>query len=261
MKITVLAENTAYNSRFGCEHGLSLYIETLGHKLLFDMGQTSLFEENARLCGVELKEIDIAVLSHGHYDHGGGLGLFLSLNDHAPVYVNRYAFEPHYNGTEKYIGLDTGLRDSKRLVFTDDEYSIVPELTLYSCRGKRKVHDSGSAGLNMMENGRLVPEDFRHEQYLLAEENGRRILISGCSHKGILNIMNWFSPDVLIGGFHLMKQQPDSSLSFCTDSLGGYDTEYYTCHCTGKEQFLWMEQNISRPERFHYISAGQTFEV
>ena len=68
----------------------------------------------------DLADVDIAVLSHGHYDHGGGLATFLELNKNAPVYINRHAFEPHFNGTEKYIGLDTSLSNHPRLVYTKE---------------------------------------------------------------------------------------------------------------------------------------------
>ncbi|MBQ1381609.1 MAG: MBL fold metallo-hydrolase, partial [Ruminococcus sp.] len=109
MKLIVLTENTTADAAIGCEHGLSLYIETGGKRILFDMGQTALFAENAQKLCVDLARIDFAVLSHGHYDHGGGLQTFLTCNKTAPVFLSRYAFEPHYNGTEKYIGLDTAL--------------------------------------------------------------------------------------------------------------------------------------------------------
>ncbi len=195
MKLIVLTENTTADAAIGCEHGLSLYIETGGKRLLFDMGQTALFAENAQKLCVDLARIDFAVLSHGHYDHGGGLQTFLTCNKTAPVFLSRYAFEPHYNGTEKYIGLDTALQSSERLVFTGETHRIADGLTLLSCNERTRPFDFGSANLHVMQNGVLMPEDFRHEQYLLIEENGRRILISGCSHKGILNIMEWFRPD------------------------------------------------------------------
>ena len=94
MRITALAENTSVSEKFGAEHGLSLYIETEKYNILFDMGQTELFSENAEKLGIDLSMADIAVLSHGHYDHGGGLKKFLSINDKATVYINRYAFSP-----------------------------------------------------------------------------------------------------------------------------------------------------------------------
>ena len=95
MKITALIENTSARG-LPTEHGLSLFVETAEHKFLFDMGQTDLFARNAETLGIALSKVDFAVLSHGHYDHGGGLNTFLALNDHAPVYMSRYAFEPHY---------------------------------------------------------------------------------------------------------------------------------------------------------------------
>ena len=106
MKIINLVENTTSRQDVEAEHGLSLYVETEGHKILFDMGQTDMFSKNAEAMGVDLSQVDIAVLSHGHYDHGGGLEKFLSINKKAPIFISQYAFGDYYNGSEKYIGLD-----------------------------------------------------------------------------------------------------------------------------------------------------------
>ena len=107
-------------------------------------------------------------------------------------------------------------------------------------------------------NGTALPDDFRHEQYLLAEENGKRILISGCSHKGILDIVDWFSPDILIGGFHFMRLPLDSVLSGYARELAERGTKYYTCHCTGLEQYHYMQPFIPQMQ---YISTGMQIEV
>ena len=254
MKITALTENTSINENIGAEHGLSLYIETDGHKILFDMGQTDMFERNAKTLCIDLSEVDIAVLSHGHYDHGGGLARFLEINKKAPVYVNEYAFEPHYNGTQKYIGLDISLKNNSRLIFTSDVYKINDSMTLFSCNENRKSYDLGSFGLNMIQDGKFMPDDFRHEQYLLINENGKNVLISGCSHKGIMNITEWFKPDVLIGGFHFSKLALDKTLENYAETLDKYNTNFYTCHCTGMEQYVFMKKYMSRLE---YLSAGQ----
>ena len=254
MKITALTENTSVNENIGAEHGLSLYIETDGHKILFDMGQTDMFERNAKTLCIDLSEVDIAVLSHGHYDHGGGLARFLEINKKSPVYVNEYAFEQHYNGTQKYIGLDISLKNNSRLIFTSDVYKINDSMTLFSCNENRKSYDLGSFGLNMIQDGKFMPDDFRHEQYLLINENGKNVLISGCSHKGIMNIAEWFKPDVLIGGFHFSKLALDKTLENYAETLDKYNTNFYTCHCTGMEQYVFMKKYMSRLE---YLSAGQ----
>ena len=258
MKITVLVENTTKKENILSEHGLSLYIETENHNLLFDMGQSNIFESNAKELGIDLTGVDIAVLSHGHYDHGGGLKRFLQINEKANVYISKYAFEPHYNGTEKYIGLDVSLEDSDRLVYTDDMCRIADGLTLYSCNDKKKNHDLGSFGLTLKENREFIPDDFRHEQYLRIEEKGKSVLVSGCSHKGIMDIADWFHPDVIIGGFHYSKLEADSKLESYARYLDSFDTRFYTCHCTGVEQFDFMQHFMTD---LVYISGGDIFEI
>jgi 7,8-dihydropterin-6-yl-methyl-4-(beta-D-ribofuranosyl)aminobenzene 5'-phosphate synthase len=261
MKIDVLMENTAIHSPLTAEHGLSLLIETNRHKILFDTGQTGAFADNARYMGVDLQQVDLAVLSHGHYDHGGGLARFLELNDHAPVYLSHDAFMPHFHGVQKYIGLDKSLSGSDRLVFTADELKIDGELSLYSCNQKEKSVPADSAGLQMTAQGALLPDDFRHEQYLLVHDQKRRILVSGCSHKGILNIANWFRPDVLVGGFHFMHLDPDDPsdrkrLEDAAQRLLENPTKYYTGHCTGTRPYRFLKEIMG--DRLESFAAGQS---
>ena len=258
MKIISLVENTSLNEEIETEHGLSLYIETKKHKILFDMGQSDMFSRNAEKLGVDLSDVDIAILSHGHYDHGGGLEEFLKINHKAYVYVSQYAFDSYYNGTEKYIGLNPMLKENKRLILTNGKVELDRGITLYHCNENSKSYDLGSFGLNVKRGEEYLPDEFLHEQYLLLEENGKKILFSGCSHKGILNIVEWFQPDVLLGGFHFSKLPLDETLKKYADYLNGFKTEYYTCHCTGRDQFSFMKQYM---ERLAYLSAGQTLTI
>lgn len=263
MKITVLAENTALSEEYLSEHGLSLYIETEKHKILFDMGQTDIFLENAKKLGVDISAVDIAILSHGHYDHGGGLSAFLSVNSKARVYINENAFGDYYSGTEKYIGLDKTLRHSERLLFLNAPVDIDEELSIYPFDKSFEKKKLGSFGLYKKENGNFVPDDFLHEHYLLIKENGKRVVISGCSHNGIMNIVDFLRPDVLIGGFHFSKISTDSegrgTLSSYADHLLSFDTVYYTCHCTGESQYLHMKEVMK--EKLSYIRTGSRIIV
>ena len=255
MKITCLAENTSNCAEVGCEHGLSLYIQTETHNILFDMGQSDLFFQNSQKLGVDISAVDIAILSHGHYDHGGGLEKFFEVNSSAQVYISRYAFEEHYNGADKYIGLAPMLKNSSRFIYTDKKTVIDNSLTLFSASDVIKKRNETSQGLNVKRNGELVPDDFIHEQYLMIEKNGKRILISGCSHNGVIDIAQSFKPSVLIGGFHFSKLELDSGLADRASILNGFECEYYTCHCTGAEQYEYMKKHM---KKLNYISAGQS---
>lgn len=188
MRVAVLAENTAVSEDFSYEHGLSLYIESDDKKILFDMGQSALFAENAIKLGIDLADVDFAVISHGHYDHAGGLKTFLDINSKAKVYIRRNAFCEHYNALHKYIGIDKSLEKSNRLVFTDDVFEICDRMTLYSCNDRNFRHSESSSEMWVLRDGQFVPDEFFHEHYLLITEGEKRILFSGCSHKGIINI-------------------------------------------------------------------------
>ena len=263
MKIVTLMENTACREGLFCEHGLSLYMETQAHKILFDAGQTGAFADNAQKLGVDLEAVDVAVLSHGHYDHSGGLEWFLEINKTARIYVNQQALKPHYNGLGGYIGMAQPLMESDRLVFAQDVHKICDGLTLYSCNERERPYYMDNFGLQMEENGKRVPDDFCHEQYLLIEEEGKRICISGCSHKGILNIAHWFRPDVLVGGFHFMKVETQGEgatfLENAARELMQYPTVYYTGHCTGQDQFAYMKAYMG--DKLQTLSTGSVIVI
>src|SRR5665648_658871 len=112
MKILTLIENLVYKQGLVAEHGLAIYLETENRKILFDTGQTGLFLQNAQKLGVDIEDIDTLILSHGHYDHTGGLYPFLEKNSKAKVYAKSSIFTPKYHGPNRFIGT---LRNEKLL--------------------------------------------------------------------------------------------------------------------------------------------------
>ena len=262
MKIRTVFENTACRQDVQPEHGLSLYIESGRHKLLFDAGQSDKLLYNADAMGIDLTQVDTVILSHGHYDHGGGIPAFLQVNSQAKVYARGNAFVDFYNGTEKYIGLPDTLKHSDRVVKTGDKLEIDQGITLYGCENMPLRFPVESYGLNVKEKGEFAPDPFLHEQYLLMEENGKKILFSGCSHRGILNIVDWFRPNILIGGFHFKNLDPDRDravLSSAAETLLQYDTRYYTCHCTGVVQYQYLKTVMG--DRLEYLACGSSLEI
>lgn len=261
MKIHALMENTACSPDFSAEHGLSLYIEAGEQNILFDTGAGGKFAENAERMGLDIGKVDLAFLSHGHNDHGGGLKRFLELNDRAPIYISPLSFGPYYNAKDEYIGLDEELEGNPRMVFLK-EPKVIGNAQLFPCFSALS-YPLDSAGLKEKQGSEFIPDKFLHEQYMLLNEGGKRILLSGCSHRGILNIMNEFKPDVLVGGFHFMRQEiingKNAVLDEAAKVLMNYDCVYYTCHCTGLPQYDYLKKSMG--ERLHYLSAGQSIEL
>lgn len=260
MRIVALMENTSGKKCCRAEHGLSLYIETDRHKVLFDAGASGLFAKNALALGVDLAAVDTAVLSHGHSDHSGGMTTFFRLNDHAKLYARATYDRPRYNRDGKYIGVEPRLIGHPRIVAVgEDRLRLDNELTIASYAGKPCEWPVDTCGMMMEAGGVLVPEQFGHEQYLLVSEGAKKVLISGCSHRGILNIMEWASKEgaqAVVGGFHF-KDVPEDQfrrMDAAAAELKRWPVTYYTCHCTGVSQYDYLRQKMG--EQLRYLATG-----
>ena len=268
MTITSLVENSSAVG-MPVEHGLSLYIQLEnGHNILFDMGQRRLFAENAEQLGLNIADIDTAIVSHGHYDHGGGLRAFLEINDKAKVYIHMDAFQPHYSLKEyglKYIGLDTDLQDNPRLVKCSSLTRLDNQMTIFadifgdfcSPQGNRLLF-----GPSETQN-----DSFTHEQNLIIEEKDKIILFAGCAHKGIINIIRKTeevigkSPTHVFAGLHLAKTPiEDSFISTLAHELMRYENcKFYTMHCTGTEQYHKLKAIMH--DQIEYLSCGEIAKI
>ena len=273
MKLYTLMEDTACAPEFVCEHGLSFYIEINGRKLLFDMGQTDLYLQHAKTLGVNLSEVDTAFISHGHYDHGGGLAAFLAVNDHAPVYLHRTAFEPYFSEKPegiKMIGLDASLAAQPRIRLTDGVTQIAPDMTLFSGISGTDCRPYANRVLFERENGAYIPDRFTHEQGLLLREGELLVLLTGCAHSGVVNMfiraveVAGRAPDVIIGGTHLggsvvTGEEPEENIRAVAARLAETGCRCYTCHCTGQRAFALLRETLG--ERISFLAAGSVLEL
>ncbi len=249
MKVRVFVEDTSPTTEYRSEHGLSLYIETRKSRLLFDFGQGALFLENAEKMGVDVGGVDAAILSHGHYDHGGGIKAFFERNQRADVLVREHAFEPHFSvregGQLTDIGLDPALGQNPRVRKMRGTQALDDELTVFSGVQRGILWPTANQTLLKESTGARAPDDFCHEQNLIVTEDGEDVLFTGCAHNGIVNIiraacaLRGRPPRAVVGGFHLvLKEGPDGGdtafAAQVAEALGAYGADYYTGHCTGE---------------------------
>ncbi len=273
MIIKTLVENTSTSKDFGNEHGFSLYIETNAHKILFDVGASELFLKNAEKLGVNITDVDFLVISHGHYDHGGGLKTFFKENTKAEVFLHNLAFEKHYairpNDKLDFIGLDDEQKQNKQIALTSDRFYISNGIQVFSNVVQRETQPKSNRGLLTEQNERMIDDTFAHEQNLIIEEDGKTLLVTGCAHNGIINILEHFqeikgrTPDYVIGGFHLSSRSGGNEDSDMIDRIGKYlmatKAKYYTCHCTGLAPYKRLKLGMG--DSIDYLSAGSEITI
>ena len=294
MRVSVLLENATPSSRFVAKHGLSLFLEAdrpAGPlRVLFDFGPDESFLANARTLGIDVGAADVAVLSHGHYDHGGGLRAYLGATagapHPAPVYVQEHAFERHVSGTPAHhhgIGLDPELASDPRVVIVSEDggqprqvalaegaREIAPGLVLFTCSERPHPAPASNRRLLAERNGVFEHDAFLHEQSLLVTEGERHILVSGCSHAGILNIIERAEKlcgaplDAVVAGFHLVSPSAGTgeaaeATRALARSLASRPARYYTFHCTGIDAYSLLRDELGA--RISYLGCGARAEV
>ena len=262
MKITVLTENTKLkNSDLTAEHGISLFIEKYGSKILFDMGglQESAIK-NASKLGIDMRKVDAVIISHGHDDHTGGLLKFFQINHKAPVYLKKEALGSYYSKRpegEKYIGIDSKITEKyhERLHFVHKTLEISQNVFIMPSIPKEFAIPSSNRVLFKKINGKLVMDDFKHELFMVIENNNDLTVLTGCGHSGIKNIINTAKKvfhdkkiAAVIGGLHLQagartfevaeKEEIEEIAKWLKLEVAG---QIYTGHCTGERAMNLMQ--------------------
>jgi 7,8-dihydropterin-6-yl-methyl-4-(beta-D-ribofuranosyl)aminobenzene 5'-phosphate synthase len=257
MTATVIVEDTCPGQRAGLrpEHGLSILLALDGATVLHDLGASGLFAENATALGVDLAAVDVAVLSHGHHDHGGGLPRFLEVNSRAPVFLRRAAGEPLYRrafGRPRPIGIVGKIPDghADRIRPVDGETEPVRGVTLITAIGRAHPWVKFNRLLLAEHGGRIVADPLDHELVMVVHRAGGMVVCTGCGHSGVLNMVDAARarfPGVpikaVIGGFHLggvpatgRLAESAASVRAVGEGLLARGVERtWTGHCTGTE--------------------------
>lgn len=269
IRITVLSDNIPFENLEG-EWGLSFFIEYNAGKYLLDTGASEKFISNAQKLGIDLSEVDAAVLSHAHYDHSLGMEAFFRINSKAKFNLSSNTRENCYAKKwffRKYIGIERGIlgRRADRITYisapTEIEKGvwIVPRSTEgLGYLGKRNM-------LFIKENGRLVPDDFSHEQSLVFETEKGLVILNSCSHAGadvILSEVRKVFPDreivAYLGGLHLATSSREIVEDVAKKIQSTGITDVVTGHCTGEKAFQLLKAILA--DNINQFHAGMVLE-
>lgn len=282
MKIAVLIENEGIDGRDDLqpEFGLSLHVELGGVRLLFDTGASAAFAANAAALGIDLARVDVAVLSHQHYDHGGGLARFFELNRRATVHLRDSPLRDRYSdrGTKpgRPIGIDLELVRGNPLRFARviGTVEVAPGIFLLTDIGAQHPRPEANRLLLVEQDGALAPDTFDHELVMVAQESDGIVVFTGCSHSGVLNMLDSAAarfPSVpikaVVGGFHLMGRPPGDSMAGSRAEVEALGRQIrarvsgvvLTGHCTGRQAFDVLHGVMG--QALQRLSTGVEVEV
>lgn len=273
MRIVTLLENDTTRKELKAAHGLSLYIETAKHKILFDVGPNNLYLKNAKLLGIAIEDIDIVVISHGHNDHATGLQKFLKRNNKAKIYVSKYFFEEHVKvkgNVHINIGVKLLKKYAHRFIYVEDSITLSENLRIVADVPFEEQIIQDNA-LKMFDGDRYRDEDFRHEIYFIIKEDDNVCLLSGCSHKGIEHIIDTIEKrhgltfTHIIGGYHFSHYDPFNFKE--TDYLTHLgqkfhkreQSQFYSCHCTGNDAYDQLKIHLK--EKLFRLRTGDVIII
>lgn len=274
MRITVLTDNTPSREKPGLqsEHGLSLFIEHEGSRILCDTGLTGLFLENAATLGLDLKELDFAFISHGHNDHSGGLGALLAATDCNVFMHNDIACERYYSarrGSKRDISSDhTCIETHKeRMTLLQGSRELAEGIYAINCTGGKHRKPLGNRYLTAERNGTEQPDNFAHELSLAFVTAGGLVIVSPCSHNGALNIIEesmritgCSNVKAFVGGLHFVDDPAcrDEAMEFAATAGSMFpQTKFHTGHCTCDKAKLLLAEGMTE---ISFFCTGSVIE-
>ncbi len=272
LEISVLIEERKGRSGLKSEHGLSLFLRSAQESWIFDCGQSEMVVANAMKMGLPLKSARGIILSHGHYDHTGGLKALLQSTGPLPIYAHPGVFRERFRLKEGTPPVSIGVPFSRsELERTGGVFNLgekprslsagvylsgeIPRLTYF---------EKGQSYLAVKEGEKFIPDPFEDEQLLIWKISGGLVLITGCGHAGLINSIRQAGRlfpgekiKAVVGGFHLHSTPPET-LAEIVNGLREFSPEMIVAgHCTGAPAEKLLAEEF--PDEFQNLEAGRSF--
>jgi len=247
IRITTLVENTASGAGLLAEHGLSFWIEYGDRRILFDTGQSDILIKNAKVLGIDLAEIDAIILSHGHYDHTGGLAAVLDIVAKAKIYLHPAAVEPKFSqktSEAKSIGMPDSAKEAiqgQHMIWTATPAVIFPGMFVTGQVLRMNDYEDVGGAFFVDENCEK-PDELLDDQTLFIESTKGLVVVFGCAHSGVVNTLDYISKltgrtkiYAVIGGMHLLNAS-SARIANTVEVFKKYDIQKIApLHCTGQK--------------------------
>lgn len=265
MEIITLVENYATKEGLKGEHGLSFFIKKDNCKILFDTGQTGILIDNAKKLGVNLEKVEYVILSHGHYDHTGGLESFLKINKKAKIILHQKSMEKRYSNSTGKIR-EIGFRLNKKIeqyenefIFITEDYEINENIKIMANISKTTDFEMNEKKLFVKKNDKYVEDEFIDEINLVITEKNKNNIITGCSHRGIINIIKTIQKrnekeiNLIIGGFHLKGKSEERIKKTIKELKKINFKRIETNHCTGLDGYMELKKEFGDKVNYNYL--------
>jgi 7,8-dihydropterin-6-yl-methyl-4-(beta-D-ribofuranosyl)aminobenzene 5'-phosphate synthase len=268
-RLTILVDDLSGSNGLAGEHGFSCLIERGSQRILFDTGQTGLVLANAKLLGADLNSVESIVLSHGHYDHTGGLRELFEMGIGANLYAHPEAFCPKYvrdkNGSFRFIGMPVTLNDVRShcgIVWTRHPIEIA-EGIFVTGPIPRTTNFEDTGGRFFVDDAGRQPDLLPDDQAVFWESREGIVVVLGCAHAGVINTLNYIcewtgkkSVYAVLGGMHLLTA--DTARQAATnESLRNLNIRILgPMHCTGQETMSYFQNRL--PDCYRSFRSGST---